>query len=571
VTPLEQGFAYASARARVLPSLRRGEDGRAVLFDSLGALWAAGQPVRGERLDPDPAAVGRPELLVLSARTPEALRDVAGAMAGDPHPRPSPSSPHAPAGRGAGGEGLSDLCHAAAVRRSHHEHRLAVTARSRGEMAERLEAFARGEEVAGAVVGRRRFRDDRSEGGRLVFAFAGQGPQHPEMGRELLAGEPVFRGVMEQCDEIARPLLAGTSFLEEMRREGALDHTEIAQPALFALQAGLAALWRSWGITPDAVVGHSVGEIGAAWAAGALTLEEGVRVAVARGQAMEPAKGKGKMAAVELPEDEVRAALEGSGLCVAAVNSPAATVVAGEAAALEEMVERLRGRGVTCRLLRVEYAFHSPQMEPCDREVAAALADLRPRSTAVPLISTVTAAAIEGNELDGTYWARNVREPVRFAAALEALAGSGVFLEIGPHPVLSVAITQTLDTTVLASLRRGRSERETLLEALGRLWVLGLPVDWAGVHPDGGRHVRLPSYPFQRQRYWFEVTHPGPSALPPAGIALGPTGRPSLAQGNALGGEGGPSLAVEGLLADQLDAFNRMVALQLDVLRRSEA
>jgi acyl transferase domain-containing protein/acyl carrier protein len=527
VTPLEQGFAHAGVRARVLASLRRQEDGRAVLFDSLGALWAAGLPVKGERLDPDPAAVGRPELLVLSGRTPEALRDLAVAVAGP--------------------EGLSDLCHAAAVRRSHHEHRLAVTARSRGEMAERLEAFARGEEVAGAAAGRRRFRDERTG---LVFAFAGQGPQHPEMGRELLAGEPVFRAVMEQCDEIARPWL-GASFLDEMRRDGALDHTAIAQPALFALQAGLAAVWRSWGITPDAVVGHSVGEIAAAWAAGALSLEEGVRVAVARGMAMEPAKGKGKMAAVEMPEDEVLAALDGR-LCIAAVNSPAATVIAGETATVEAMVERLRGRGATCRLLRVEYAFHSPQMEPCDREVAAALADLRPRSTAIPMISTVTGAAIEGNELDGRYWARNVREPVRFAAALKALAGSGVFLEIGPHPVLSVAITQTLDqgdTEVLASLRRGRDERETLLEALGRLWVLGLPVDWAGVHPDGGRPVRLPSYPFQRQRYWFEVAKPVPP--PPS--------------------QEGEGLAVEGLLADQLDAFNRMVALQLAILRRSEA
>jgi acyl transferase domain-containing protein/acyl carrier protein len=590
VTPLEQGFAHAARSARTLPSLRRGEDGRAVLFDSLGILWAAGQPVRVERLEPDSAEVGRSELLPLSARAPEALRDLARAMAAEI--RVTGSERH-PEGEGRAGriwEGgaflppdplgrqgspqddvsgltrvgaravvptLSDLCHAAAVRRSHHEHRLAMTARSRGEMAERLEAFVRGEEVAGAAVGRRRFREERSEGGRLVFAFAGQGPQHPEMGRQLLAGEPVFRRVMEQCDEIARPWL-GASFLEKMREEGALDHTEIAQPALFALQAGLAALWRSWGIAPDAVVGHSVGEIAAAWTAGALSLEDGVRVAVARGRAMEPALGKGKMAAVELPEDEVRAALEGyeDRVCVAAVNSPAATVLAGEAPALEELVGRLRSRGVTCRLLHVEYAFHSPQMEPCDRKVAAALADLHPQATAVPMISTVTGAAVDGTDLDGAYWARNVREPVRFAAAVEVLAGSGVFLEIGPHPVLSVAISQTLDQAfVLGSLRRGRDERETLLEALGRLWTLGLPVDWSGVHPDGGRHVHLPSYPFQRQRYWFErgfeVTAPAVPIPQPDPVSNSDTA------------------AVERLLADQLDAFNRMVALQLDVLGRT--
>ncbi len=555
VTPLEQGFAQAGVQGRVLPSLRRQEDGRAVLFDSLGALWAAGLPVR---IQPETDAVGRPELLVLSARAPEALKDLARGVAETmrPHPRPlSRLPPTPPPGEGRPGT-LSDVCHAAAVHRTHHEHRLALTARSRGEMADRLEAFARGEEIAGASFGRRRFREERSEGGRLVFAFAGQGPQHPEMGRQLLASEPVFRSVMERCDEIARPAL-GFSFLERMRQDKALDHTEVAQPALFAVQAGLATLWRSWGITPDVVVGHSVGEIAAAWSAGALSLEEGVRVAVVRGRFMEPALGRGKMAAIELPEAEVRAALDASEdiadqVCIAAVNSPAATVLAGEPAALEEIVGRLKARGVTCRVLHVEYAFHSQQMEPCDQEVANALADLKPRATAIPMISTVTGAAIEGTDLGGAYWARNVREPVRFAQAVQALASSEVFLEIGPHPVLSVAISQTLDqSTVFASLRRGRDERETLLEALGGLWTLGLPVDWTGVFPDGGKFVRLPSYPFQRQRYWFEVpaiqAAPVPSSVP----------------------DPAPEASVERLLADQLDAFNRMVALQLDVLSRT--
>jgi acyl transferase domain-containing protein len=377
------------------------------------------------------------------------------------------------------------------------------------------------------------------------------------------------------------------SFLERMREEGALDHTAIAQPAIFALQTGLAALWRSWGIEPEAVVGHSVGEIAAAWACGALSLEEGVRVAAVRGQAMEAAHGKGKMAAVELSEEEARPVLQGyeGRLCIAAVNSPSSTVLAGEARALEEVAARLKEQGVTCRMLRVELAFHSPQMEPCDQEVAEALSDLRPRPARLPMISTVTGGAIEGTDLNGVYWGRNVREPVRFAAAVEALAGvgeRGVFLEIGPHPVLSVAMTQTLERVgreaavfaVFASLRRGRDERETLLEALGGLWVLGLSVDWAGVHPDGGRPVRLPSYPFQRQRYWFEVErnegHPEgesragriwageTSALPD------PSARPSL-QDDSPGGEG----PVERLLAEQLDAFNRMVALQLDVLGRT--
>jgi acyl transferase domain-containing protein len=324
-------------------------------------------------------------------------------------------------------------------------------------------------------------------------------------------------------------------------------------------------------------VGHSVGEIAAAWACGALSLEEGVRVAAVRGQAMEAAHGQGKMAAVELSEDEARVFLDGYGerLCIAAVNSPSSTVLAGETRALEEVAARLKERGVTCRMLRVELAFHSPQMEPCDLEVAAGLGDLRPRPARIPMISTVTGGAIDGTDLNGQYWGRNVREPVRFAAAVEALAGSGVFLEIGPHPVLSVAIAQTLeragreaaDFAIFASLRRGRDERETLLEALGGLWVLGLPVDWAGVHPDGGRPVRLPSYPFQRQRYWFEVERdrpPGEGHPLPVGVPPFPGGWEGMGEGGQ-GGEG----PVERLLAEQLDAFNRMVALQLDVLGRT--
>jgi acyl transferase domain-containing protein len=208
-------------------------------------------------------------------------------------------------------------------------------------------------------------------------------------------------------------------------------------------------------------------------------------------------------------------------------------------------------------------------MEPCDQEVAAALADLRPRPTAVPMVSTVTGALAAGTDLGGLYWARNVREPVRFAAAVAAIsdltgqAGSEIFLEIGPHPVLSVAVAQTLEpagreAAVFASLRRGRDERETLLETLGGLWVLGVPVDWSGVHPDGGRHVRLPSYPFQRQRHWFTAAEPeGTKGTAEAAVTVGtPPADPEPA-------------AVERLLADQLDAFNRMVALQLDLLGRA--
>jgi acyl transferase domain-containing protein len=387
------------------------------------------------------------------------------------------------------------------------------------------------------------------------------------MGRQLFAEEPRFRETVEQCDRLLRAWL-GFSVLERVEaEEDALDHTEVAQAALFSLQVGLTVLWRSWGIEPDAVVGHSIGEVAAAWASGALSLEEAARVVALRGRSMEPARGLGKMAAVELAEDEVRAALVhfGDRLAVAAVNAPSSTTVAGDPQALEELIGGLQGAGATCRRLRVDYAFHTAQMEPYDAELEAALADLRPRPSTLPFVSTVTGVQVEGTDLDGSYWRRNVRQPVRFADAVGTLEeeGYGLFLEIGPHPVLAASIAQGFDArgreaAVQASLRRGRDERETLLEALGSLYALGSPVDWRGVHPDGGRLVRLPTYPFQRQRYWFEVGERAGSVGAQHAAPLQP---PS---------QEGPDAAVERLLAEQLDAFNHMVALQLDVLGRTD-
>jgi acyl transferase domain-containing protein len=587
-TPLAQCFAAAGVAATALPSLRRGEPAAEVLLDSLAALGAAGLPVPAERLFPEAQAEGRAELVPLSARTPEALRDLARLAAGQAL-EPAEGT-------------LADLAWTAAVRRGHHEHRLAAVVRSRSELAAGLEAFARGEEVAGFAAGRSRRGDPVGRGG-VVFAFSGQGPQWRGMGRQLLAEEPVFRDTFERCDEALRPWLGEPLLARLDRDENALESTELAQPALFALQVALAALWRSWGVTPDAVVGHSVGEIAAAHVAGALTLEQAARVAAVRGRAMEAARGRGGMVAVELSAEEVRAALleigaeigteigteigaeigVGDGSAgsdrpwIAAVNSPSAVVVAGAPEALDAAVAALQARGAVCRRLRVDYPFHGPLMEPTDREVEAGLADLRPAAAVLPLISTVTGRAIPGEELDGTYWRRNVREPVRFAQAVAALADHEVFLEIGPHPVLAAAISQGLEArlavdgggrtpAVLASLRRGRDERATLLEALGVLYALGRPVDWHGVHPDGGRLAALPTYPFQRQRYWFETpadqrqeaaAGPYPDLpAPPAPIAPTPPAEP-LQQG------------VEQLFASQLDAFQRMVDLQLAVLRQA--
>jgi len=335
---------------------------------------------------------------------------------------------------------------------------------------------------------------------------------------------------------------AGWSLLAELtaaEADSRLEETEIAQPAIFALQVALAAVWRSWGITPDAVVGHSVGEIAAAHLAGALTLDDAVRVVYHRSRLMQQATGLGQMAQVELPLAEAERAIAdyGDQLAIAAVNGPRTTVLSGAAAALGAVLAALRAQGVSSRLLPVNYAFHSAQMTPFQQELEEALQGLAPQPAAIRIYSTVSGAEASGAEFDAAYWGRNVREPVRFAAAIGALAQDqySIFLEISPHPVLSGAVADCLaagghEGSAVASLRRGRDERASLLTALGELYACGCKVAWDGLYPERGRHVPLPSYPWQRQRYWFEPATPARRQSPRPAAAGGPAVHPLLGE-----------------------------------------
>ncbi len=451
---------------------------------------------------------GLAQLLPLSARSPEALRALARAY--QDFSAVEHAWPEAVEETGTGVT-LQDVCYTAGARRSDHDYRLAVVAHSAEELAEGLEAFLQGEVFPGMSSGRR----PPSRRSKLVFVFSGQGPQWAGMGQQLLEQEPVFRTTLEQCDKLLRQYTSWSLIEETMANESRsrLDDTEVAQPAIFAFQVALAALWRSWGIVPDAVVGHSVGEVAAAHVAGVLTLQDAVRVAFHRGRLMQRATGQGKMAAVELSLEEaerVLATYENS-LSIAAINSPTSTVLSGEPAALEEVLQSLRQREIFCRWLSVNYAFHSPQMEPFQSEMAQVLRGFQPRPASLPIFSTVTGRVSNGRDFDVAYWGRSIRQPVRFAAAVDGLVEEGhdVFLELSPHPVLSGAISQILrhrgrEGVVLSSLRRGKEERAVLLGALGTLYILGQPVDWSGLYPSGGRYVRLPSYPWQRERLWIE-------------------------------------------------------------------
>jgi len=482
---------------------------------SPSAAWAEFLPL--------PPGEGRGEGLRgpdgVEGSAPVAGRGASGLQDG-PHPNPLPG------GEGTGkspipgaetGMNLGDLAYTAGVRRGHHDHRLALVARSPAEAAAALDAFLRGEPHPGLTVGR------KAPGGRpkVAFVFAGQGPQWRGMGRDLLAREPAFRAAIEACDGHFRKL-AGWSLLEELAGDdpaSRLARTDVAQPAMFALQVGLAALWRSWGVVPDAVVGHSLGEVAAAHVAGALSLEAAARVAFHRGRLMRRVAGLGKTAAIGLPAEEARRLLAdyGGRVGIAAVNGPAATTISGESAAVAAVVAALRDREVFARVLPVDCAFHSPQMDPIRGELVAALAGLAPVAAAMPLASTVAGRVLGGAELDAAYWGRNLREPVLFADAAGALVGEGcdVFIEIGPHPALGGPIADALRRagragTVLASLRRGDDGRAALLRSLGALYTGGYAVDWRGVTPEG-RHVRLPTYPWRRDRHWLD---PAPAAPP---------------------------------------------------------
>ncbi|MEP7121034.1 MAG: alpha/beta fold hydrolase [Byssovorax sp.] len=450
-------------------------------------------------------------IVPMSAKSPEALRALAERYAG--------------LLGSADGARLLDVASAASTRRTHHEHRLTATGKTREDVAEMLSAFARGESPSGVASVRGALRGRP----RKVYVFSGQGSQWVGMGQRLLESEPVFRAKLEQCDALLRQRVSW-SLLDELRapeERSRLAQTVIVQPALFAIQVGLAKLLKSWGIRPDAVIGHSVGEVAAAHVAGALSLDQAVRLVTWRGRIMQQATGQGKMAWVALPLEEAARAIAGreAVLAIAAVNDPGSVVISGDTAALEEVVTTLSNRGIECKPLKVDYAFHSPQMDRLAREFMQAVKRVEPARTTIPFYSTVTGGVLDGEVLDLAYWAKNLREPVQFARAMESASGDGypLFLEIGPHPVLSTNMAQCLaaqkdDGQVLFTMRRKVEDRVALLQSVGNLYVRGVDVDWKALQPSRSHRVTLPTYPWQRQPYWVDVNpeqHRVVAAQPP--------------------------------------------------------
>lgn len=435
----------------------------------------------------------QPQLLTLSARDPQSLEDLAGLYRNYLDGEGSQES-------------LTDICYTAGARRTHHEYRLAVTGRSHADLVQQLDDSRRSElgDARPAI-----------QSPKLVFVFPGQGSQWVGMGQQLLRTEPAFRASMERCDALIREH-NGWSLLEELmgQAEGSrLEEIDVVQPALFAVQVSLAALWRSWGIEPAAVIGQSMGEIAAAHVAGALSLEDAVLIICRRSRLLKSRSGMGAMAAVELPLDQTRDALANYAdrLSVAVSASPTSTVVAGETAALEELLENLERRGVSCRRVKVDIASHSPQMEPLRAPLLQSLEEVRPKALTLPFYSTVTGEFSRELMLDAGYWWRNLRAPVLFSDTVRLLLESDYrnFIEVSPHPIVLTSLQQGMyhagvDGTALPSLRRDEDERTVMLASLGSLYESGHDVNWKELLPDGGKCVRLPTYPWRRDRYWVE-------------------------------------------------------------------
>lgn len=408
---------------------------------------------------------------------------------------------------------MEDVVYSLSQRRTHHQQRAVFVVNSKQDLIDKFTAYLSGN-----------FSDDMVEGKvsagsaeKLCFVFTGMGPQWWKMGQELYRTEPVFKAEVDKI-EAAFLRVNGWSILAEMQKDEAdsqMHKTTIAQPANFVIQAALTRLWEYWGVTPDCVIGHSVGEVTSTYIAGAITLDDAVLISCERSkQQQRCANMGGAMLAIGLAEQDALKLIEPfSQVAVAAINSFSAVTLAGDETELKIIAEDLTAKGIFNRFLKVDIAYHSSQMDPILADLSAALASIKPGATGLPLFSTVTGELITGEEIDAEYWCKNVRQSVRFAHGIESVIASGNFhfIEVGPHPVLKTSIKECLDrhavngSSIVTTLNRTQPEPLSIYRALAALHCAGGKIFWTEFFPDGGQFIPLPTYAWQREHYWHET------------------------------------------------------------------
>ncbi|NEO44601.1 MAG: SDR family NAD(P)-dependent oxidoreductase [Moorea sp. SIO4A3] len=447
-------------------------------------------------------------LLTLSAKTQEALEQLVTGY--EHHLKKHPEL------------AIGDVCYTANVGRTHFQYRLAVVTQSTEQLQEQLKGAAEAEETPGVLTGQKIGRKRP----KVAFLFTGQGSQYVNMGRQLYETQSTFRQAFNKCDQILRPYLENPLLevlypLDSQNSSSSfLDQTAYTQPALFAVEYALAKLWESWGIKPNVVMGHSVGEYVAACVAGVFSLEDGLKLIAMRGRLMQQLPAGGKMVSLLASKEQVKKAiadyssqegLDKPAVSIAAINGPESIVISGESEAIAAICSKLEALGVKTKPLQVSHAFHSPLMEPMLAEFEAVANQITYHKPRIKLISNVTGKLVGDEITSAEYWVNHVQQPVSFAQSMKNTYQEGckLFLEIGPKPILLGMGRQCLPEEFgvwLPSLRPGVEEWQQMLSSLGQLYVQGAQVDWLGFEQDyAGQKVALPTYPFQRERYWLET------------------------------------------------------------------
>lgn len=450
-------------------------------------------------------------VLPLSAKTPEALQALAKAYADF---------------IGSSSDALEDICAMAALKRSSFEVREVFVAKDKAALIEQLQDFA---EMP--VEDQKTF--DADDVVKTVFVCPGQGAQWVGMAKALYAAEPVFKASLDAC-AAAFSNYTDWHLLEEINRPGdssRYEEIDVIQPVLVAIEIALGELWKSKGIQPDIVIGHSMGEVAAAYLGGQISLDEAALIICTRSQLMKQTSGQGAMAVTDLTVEEAQQRLAGQEhlLSVAVQNSPNSSVVAGDPTALERLLQQLESEGRFCRKIKVDVASHSPQMEPIMAPLKNALADLQPQNGSVAFFSTALGEKVSGASLTADYWTKNLRNPVQFGKVVrDILQGDkAIFIELSPHPVLLNAIQENVAVSGktgkgIASLLREKDELVTFHKAFGQYFNSGLQVDWTKIYPQTNRFVLLPNYQWQKERFWFEQ-EPEISATPGKSDAKAPS------------------------------------------------